>query len=169
MDVLTHALWPYAATIRQKSWRRWAALWGMFPDIGVLPQIYYLLTHGTSNPFFSHTNWEGISIPEPWMVSYRITHSFVTLGVMLLLYYAWKRRWAWPLLIGWASHILLDMFTHVGVYANQPLYPLSSLTIYGRNWSDPWIFFSNWVALALVFGFFGYRWVKRRRETLAKA
>lgn len=163
MDVVSHALWPFAATIRNKRWRIWAALWGMFPDLGVQPQVYYLLTHGIRNPFFSHIDWENIFIPDAWMISYWLTHSFVTLVVVALLFFAWKRRWPWPLIIGWSSHLVLDMFTHVGVYANRPLYPVSSIAIQGQNWADPWIFFPNWIALGIVFGILGYRrWQKKK-------
>ena len=162
MDVLSHALWPYAVTVRKKSWRKWAALWGMLPDIGVQPQVFYLLTQGVSNPFFSHTDWENVVIPDPWMISYWVTHSAVTVGVVALVYFAWKRRWPWPLIIGWSSHILLDVFTHVGVYANRPFYPLSDFAINGQNWSSPWIFFPNWIALIVIFGILGYRRWRRR-------
>jgi len=163
MDVLTHALWPYAVTVKHKRWRKWAALWGMFPDVGVLPQLYFLLSNYGTKPFRGVNDWTSVLIPASWMQPYYTTHSFVTLAAVAGLYWLWKKRWAWPLIIGWSSHILLDMFTHGGVYANRPLYPLSNFSIEGVSWADPRIFIPNVIALVLVYGYFGWRRWQRNR------
>lgn len=161
MDVFSHGLWPYLMTVK-KPWRVWAALWGVFPDVGTIPQIVYLMV---VSPIGS---WRGIDfetlwIPDAWMLSYRITHSFVTLFLVVGLYGLFRRRVAWPLFIGWGTHLFLDLFTHAGVYANEPLFPLSRFTVSGVFWSNPWIFIPNWIALGLICGWFIFRRLRTDR------
>ncbi|RJO59826.1 hypothetical protein C4546_00100 [Candidatus Parcubacteria bacterium] len=161
MDVISHGLWPWFIFNRKKNWRWWAAGWGMFPDLGTLPQIYYLLKFFGIKNLFSIENWDTLFIPEGWMFTYFLTHSLITPWVIAGLYWLVKKRLPWPLLVGWSLHILLDMFTHAGVYANRPLFPFSDFSINGVMWSNPWIFWSNWLLLVVAFGWLAWRrWQK---------
>lgn len=137
----------------------------MFPDLGTFAQAYYFIKfEGLKN--LTGINWETIFIPDAWMFSYRILHTFLMPLAISAIYWLIKKRWPWPLFIGWNLHILLDMFTHVGVYANEPLFPLSRFAISGMNWASAWIFIPNWIALIGIYLFFYFNHQKKQKQEL---
>lgn len=82
-----------------------------------------------------------------------VTHSAVVAAVVSLL--AWRmwrgvRLWYVPLL-GWWSHIVIDMFTHsADFYPSPVLYPFTQWGFDGLAWNTPWFMALNYVLLLLV-------------------
>ena len=55
-------------------------------------------------------------------------------------------------LLGWWSHILIDVFTHSReFYAVPVLYPFSDWSFDGIAWTDPRFMVVNYVALAATY------------------
>jgi hypothetical protein len=168
LDTLSHAAWGYAVLSRQRDLRWWAALAGAAPDL-----LWFIPS--TTERVLEH-GWSALSVgrdrgiwrvdgpplpPELVDAYYRYyvnTHSLVLLAVVtsVMLMTRW-RRWAW-LALPYALHILMDIPTHER-YQTQPFYPISSWRMAGLTWTDPRVFWSNVVALVLV-----YAWILARRR-----
>ncbi len=157
MDVFSHGLWSVAAlhSKYQKSPKKLflAALFGTLPDIiAFLPvQIYFLFTgfrFGYDLFFPTPKNWI-----FSWAIeSYNFTHSFVIFAVVLFIVWAWKKKFP-LLLLPWGLHIAMDLFTHPDFFQTPFLFPLSSYRVpIGISWATPWLFFTNWILLVLIFG-----------------
>ncbi|MCW5631973.1 MAG: hypothetical protein KIT17_01420 [Rubrivivax sp.] len=75
-------------------------------------------------------------------------HSAVVAGVVTLLLWAWRRT-LWIPLLGWWSHIVIDVFTHsADYYASPVLYPFTERGFDGIAWITPWFMVLNYAALA---------------------
>jgi membrane-bound metal-dependent hydrolase YbcI (DUF457 family) len=60
-------------------------------------------------------------------------------------------RTLWIPLLGWWSHIVIDVFTHSADYYAVPvLYPFSYRGFDGIAWITPWFMALNYAALATV-------------------
>ncbi len=79
-----------------------------------------------------------------------ILHSAVIAGGITLL--AWLRmRRLWLPLLGWWSHIVIDVFTHSASFYPAPvLYPVTYRGFDGVAWNTPASLLVNYVALATV-------------------
>jgi hypothetical protein len=76
-----------------------------------------------------------------------VLHSAVVAAVVSALA-AWRARWVLPLL-GWWSHIAIDVFTHSATFYPSPvLYPLTQRGFDGIAWNEPWFMAVNDAALA---------------------
>ena len=61
------------------------------------------------------------------------------------------RRTLWIPLLGWWSHIVLDVFTHSADYYPSPvLYPFTQRGFDGIAWNTPWFLALNYAALLLT-------------------
>jgi membrane-bound metal-dependent hydrolase YbcI (DUF457 family) len=66
-------------------------------------------------------------------------------------------------LLGWWSHIVIDVFTHSADFYPAPvLYPLSDRTIDGLAWNRPELMVANYATLAIV-----WWWIARTRNVRA--
>ncbi len=76
-----------------------------------------------------------------------IMHSaIVAAAVTLLLWLVWRSPWI-PLL-GWWSHIVIDVFTHSATFYPSPvLYPITERGFDGIAWNTPWFMVLNYIAL----------------------
>jgi len=65
---------------------------------------------------------------------------------------AWAARRAfWIPLLGWWSHIVIDVFTHSADYYAVPvLYPFTERGFDGLAWTTPWFMVLNYAGLAAV-------------------
>jgi membrane-bound metal-dependent hydrolase YbcI (DUF457 family) len=54
-------------------------------------------------------------------------------------------------MLGWALHMLMDVFTHRGLFAVKFLWPVSSVHLDGMRWETPWFVAANFAALAAVY------------------
>lgn len=70
----------------------------------------------------------------------------------------------WWALGAWGLHILTDIPTHRRAFFPTPfLWPFSNYTVDAISWANPWFFFANLVALAVVYVVLGLYWIRRRR------
>src|ERR1035438_4564238 len=157
MDIIAHALWTTAAaTALRQSLQRpvrlgWAAFWGVFPDvvsfsIPAAMRIWWWLT-GASKTLLPRAN--GPHFEWVWSV-YNCSHSVLVFAVVFGL--AWLLMRRLPLeILGWLLHIVIDIFTHRGLFALRFLWPLSDVHFDGFPWETGWFLVANYGAMAVVF------------------
>lgn len=77
-----------------------------------------------------------------------IMHSAVVAGTVTLLMWGWLRT-LWLPLLGWWSHLVIDVFTHSTAFFPTPiLYPFTERGFDGLAWNTPWFMVLNYVSLA---------------------
>lgn len=89
--------------------------------------------------------------------TYRLTHSWLAIPIATAVFFLLMREQAGILGLSYASHLLIDIPTHRGDFAQRPFYPFSDWHIEGVNWSDnTYIFMLFWGILLgiLVIQFF---------------
>ncbi len=166
MDILAHTLWAGAGVVLLRrrmpvAPRTVAVTLGLaaLPDLlQLLPIIGWWVTGSGS---FEVLRAYAIAVPgqEPAMPAivtllshhlHCIAHSAVVAGVVTLL--LWKLRGAlWIPLLGWWSHIVIDVFTHsADFYASPVLYPFTERGFDGIAWNTPWFMVLNYTALVGV-------------------
>ena len=70
----------------------------------------------------------------------------------------WGGVTLWVPLLGWWSHILIDIFSHSADYYAVPvLYPITMRGFDGVAWNTPWFMALNYLALAVT-----WAWLWRR-------
>lgn len=166
MDILAHALWATAGVVA--AHRRWpiaprtavaTVALAVTPDLGhMLPMLGWSIAGDGS---FANLWRYAIALPgqEPAvppvvaMMSHHfhcILHSAIVAGlVTLLLFFALRRLWL-PLL-GWWSHIVIDIFSHSSDFYPAPVfYPFTQRGFDGIAWNTPWFMALNYTALAVV-------------------
>lgn len=175
MDILAHALWAGAGVmLAQRRWPvspRTAALTlalAVAPDLPHLVPIlgWSVFGDGTAAAVAGYANAiPGQEPALPSMVQFLshhlhcLTHSAIIAGVLTLLMWAWLRS-LWIPLLGWWSHIVIDVFTHSADYYPSPfLYPITRQGFDGVAWNTPWAIAINYAALAAA-----YLWLWRTRR-----
>ena len=180
MDIVAHALWAGAGLValgRTRAVPQRQLLAGMglaaLPDVmHMLPGVaWWLLGQGS----FASVHGYALALPgaepaapamvELWAHHLHCTmHSAIVAALLTLMVWAiWRTFWL-PLL-GWWSHIVIDVPTHsADFYPSPVLYPLTQRGFDGLAWNTPWFVVMNYVALALV----GV-WLWRRHVNTAKA
>jgi hypothetical protein len=167
MDIFAHALWTAAAA--RYSTRKThlplnagsAAFWGVFPDllsftVPAATRIWWWAT-GTTKSLLPQPG--GPQFPYVWTL-YNASHSLIPFTALFGILWLVLRRP--PLvLLGWALHILIDIFTHRGMFAIQFLWPFSATAIDGIRWENPWFLAANYAGLAVFWAL--YRISCRRR------
>jgi hypothetical protein len=178
MDILAHALWAGAGvTLAQRRWPvspRTAALTvalAVAPDLPhALPILAWsALGAGTSAAVADYANaLPGLEPALPEAVQFLshhlhcIGHSAVIAGVITALAWAWRRS-LWIPLLGWWSHIVIDVVTHsLDYYPSPVLYPITRQGFDGVAWNAPWFMALNYAALAAI-----YAWLFWTRRTRA--
>ena len=155
MDIIAHGLWAAAGvTAARKSANArirlgWTVFWAMFPDLlafgpPVAVGLWRLLTGGSLH---------GARLPRVnfGVQLYPLGHSLVTFLLVFAVASLLARRVVLELL-GWLSHILIDIFTHsFRYYATRFLWPLSDIRFDGLPWWTPWFWCSTYIALAIVY------------------
>ena len=157
MDALAHGLWAAAAaTAAQRTGVKLRvlpfALWATFPDVlafgpSVAAGLVLLAVRGRSvlRPGYHGPHLHlGISL-------YAVGHSLIVFGAVFGLCALIARRPVLPLL-GWLMHILIDIPTHSSsYYATRFLWPLTDYGFEGVAWWTPWLLWSTYGGLALVY------------------
>jgi LexA-binding, inner membrane-associated putative hydrolase len=163
MDIISHALWTGVgmtlASRRTSISPRTVSLTvglAVVPDLLHLLPIFGWLIVGDGS--FAVLRAYAVAVPgqEPALPPlvhlwshhlHCITHSAVLASAVTLLSWAALRS-LWIPLLGWWSHIVLDLFTHsADYYPVQVLYPLSNYTFNGLAWNTPWFLQLNYVLL----------------------
>jgi hypothetical protein len=167
MDVVAHMLWAGAATVlvarRVTVRRRTAAAviaFAALPDLlQFLPLLAWvgfgdgtwpaLLLHAVARP-----GGEADLPAVVALVSHHLhcmTHSAVVAGVLTAAVWLAVRT-LWLPLLGWWSHILIDVWTHSADFYPVPvLYPITYRGFDGLAWNEPWFMVLNYAAIALFF------------------
>jgi hypothetical protein len=128
----------------------WAVFFGVFPDLVTFTipaclRIWWRLTGASQSllptPDGPHFEWV-------WGL-YNCAHSLLVFGVFFVGLWLVTRR---PVLetLGWMLHILLDSFTHRGMFAIQLLWPASSIHLDGIPWETGWFLAATYGTLATV-------------------
>jgi hypothetical protein len=85
-------------------------------------------------------------------------HSAVVAGLATLAV-AVLARSLWLPLLGWWSHIVIDVFTHSADYYPVPvLYPFTQRGFDGLAWNTPWFLALNYAAIVIAFVLL---WIRR--------
>jgi membrane-bound metal-dependent hydrolase YbcI (DUF457 family) len=169
MDIFAHALWSGVAGIvtRKKLKQRIRlgrmVMWGVFPDLVVFTvpaavKIWRVLS-GASKSLLP----DGRGPHFEWVFGlYNGTHSALVFAVCFGAVWLLVGKPALEML-GWALHILIDVFTHRGFFAIQVLWPISSVHWNGARWENPWFLAANYAALASVYLLLGIHRVSGTR------
>ncbi len=164
MDIVAHTLWAAAgATLihRRRPLSRQTVITTLV--LAALPDVLHLLPIAGwwifADGSFAALRGSAVAIPgqEPGLppmvqlLSYHlhcVMHSAPIAGFVTLM--AWvARRAFWIPLLGWWSHIVIDVFTHSADYYAVPvLYPFTERGFDGIAWITPWFMALNYLALA---------------------
>jgi hypothetical protein len=153
LDIIAHGLSTAAGAVAARRWAQrpirtgWALFFGVCPDLVAFTipaclRIWWWLT-GASPSLLPQAN--GPHFEWVWGV-YNGGHSLLVFGLFFAALSLVMRR---PVLetLGWLLHILLDVFTHRGMFATQFLWPASAVHIDGIRWETPWLFGGTYAAL----------------------
>ena len=150
--MLSHILWTYLP-FRDKEWCNKALVFAILPDIGYMLIMLYAL--------FGIAPINDMAIPDSLMVIYHLLHSFVTLGIVAIIVWKFKRDLLYAL-SGWFLHILIDIPSHQGYYSTRFLYPLfPNVHIEGISWSNIEVLALSYSLLVLAY-LISY-WMERRQ------
>ena len=166
MDIVAHTLWAglgaaWVARHRHVSRTTAAATMAAAALPDVIQMLPVLAWWGVGGGSWGAVQAFAIAMPgqEPvmpeWLTWWShtihcIAHSAVIAAGVTLLVWAWRRT-LWLPLLGWWSHIVIDVFTHsADYYASPVLYPFTQRGFDGIAWITPWFMVLNYLALALA-------------------
>ena len=166
MDIFAHALWATAGVALVR--RRWPISRPVVIQtvvLALLPDVFHLLPVAGwwmfADGSFDVVRAYAVAVPGqlpvlPKMVGlwshhlHCIAHSAIVAAVITLLVWA-VRRTLWIPLLGWWSHIVIDVFTHSADYYPSPvLYPITESGFDGLAWHTPWFLVLNYAALSVT-------------------
>jgi hypothetical protein len=166
MDILAHGLWVgIGVAWARRQWpvsrKAAAATVGLAvaPDLVQLAPLVVaalfgsegvrlLSAYATALPGF-----EPAMSPLVAMLTHHlhcIMHSAVVAAAVTAIVWAWRKAPWWPLL-GWWSHIVIDVFTHsADFYPSPVLYPITQRGFDGVAWNTPAFLIINYAAMAIT-------------------
>lgn len=177
MDILAHALWAGAGVLLAR--RRYSistptaqatVALAVMPDLLHMIPVIAWSAFGTGSWSALVTYMGALPGQEPVMpwwvneVSHNLhcfAHSGVVLGVLTLLIWLRTRR-IWVPLLGWWSHVIIDVFSHSrDFYPSPVLWPFTREGFDGIAWNSTSFMVVNYSALTAI-----YLWLfwRRRRE-----
>lgn len=155
LDIIAHGISAAAAGVGvRRSKLRIRLGWAVF--FGVVPDLVTFTIPACLRVFWWATGASPSLLPTPdgphfeWVWSvYNAAHSLVVFAVVFGGLWVVARR---PVLeaLGWLLHILLDIFTHRGIFAVQFLWPASSAHLDGTPWETPWLLAATYATLAVA-------------------
>lgn len=179
MDIFAHALWVGAGVmLAQRRWSITPRTAAATVALAVAPDIPHLLpivgwsVFGSGNIAavrdYAMAVTDRASMVPPLIDAashnlHCIPHSAIVAGLVTMLVWFWTRS-LWIPLLGWWSHIVVDMFTHSKDYYESPvLWPITRQGFDGIAWNTPWFLGLNYAALTAI-----YLWLflGRRRARL---
>lgn len=178
MDILAHGLWAgigvAAAARRWPISRRTAAATvalAMAPDLAhLVPLIAIALTTrgGWATLAAYSAALPGTEPAMPPLVAllthhlHCILHSAVIAAVITLAVWVFTHS-LWLPLLGWWSHIVIDVFTHSKDFYPAPIfYPFTQWGFDGLAWNTPWFLVANHAVIALLIAWLLWRRYRRR-------
>jgi hypothetical protein len=176
MDILAHGLWAGAAVVAVSRQRPPASLWGWTVALAVVPDLVHMLpVSGWALATQTSTEWwqyatasPGQEPPMPHAILFWahhlhcVFHSAIVASLVSAIVW-WRRGALWLPLLGWWSHIVIDVFTHSADFFPSPVwYPLTYWGFDGVAWNRPGFVWVNYLALAGVWGWLVWRARKRQ-------
>jgi len=171
MDIFAHALWAGAGAMLARRHcskiapRITPRVVVLTITLAALPDLFHLLPiigwwlFGSGSLATLHSYAIALPTNEPPLPAivaiwshqlHCVAHSAVVAGAVTAVVWAVQRR-LWLPLLGWWSHIVIDVFTHsVDFYPSPVLYPFTQRGFDGLAWNTPWFMAANYVALAAV-------------------
>jgi hypothetical protein len=136
----------------------WGIFFGVFPDLVAFTPVFVYIFYrwifqGLKFEFIRPE--DGGSIPLDGLSHhlYNFSHSLVIWAVVLAIVWIIIKRFPWVLL-GWALHICIDIFTHTSEFYPTPfLFPLSKFHVSGVSWAEPVFMAVNYGALVILYLF----------------
>jgi hypothetical protein len=166
MDSLTHglvgALIGELSPKRIKNRQAKGALAAMAPDMANFFAYPYLgIKSGNAIPYAHPQDFYS----NPWIVDHwtwipwEISHSFFFWGFVVMPLLLWFKK---PMLLGvaYASHLLLDIPSHSGIWSTVPLYPLQFRF---EGWFDAWAWGAQEIFISATIVFLIWRCVAALR------
>lgn len=164
MDLLAHAVWAGIGVAWAR--RRWVVsrrtavgtvALAVVPDLlQGLPLLALVLAGALDGSALLHyatasPGQEPALSPTAALLTHHlhcIGHSAVIAGAATLLMWAWRRA-LWIPLLGWWSHIVIDVLTHSAAFYPSPVfYPFTYWGFDGVAWNKPWFLVLNYTAMA---------------------
>ena len=169
MDIVSHALWAGvgAHVLRRKFDVSRKAQCGIValavvPDVvPMLPLVAWALAGPDPlsliySYIVSTPGTEPLLPPLLTLIIHHLhcsMHSAVIVGAITALAWVLTRCFPW-MILGWWSHVLLDIPTHSAEYYKvSALYPFADGGLDGIAWTDPWFLATNYCTLAIVYLF----------------
>jgi hypothetical protein len=166
MDILAHALWAgIGVACARRRWlvppRAAAAAVGLAvaPDlVQLVPLLIAALFGGQGVKVLSAyaTALPGFEPAMPPLVAmwthhlHCIMHSAIVAAAVTATVWVWRKA-LWLPLLGWWSHIVIDVFTHSADFYPVPvLYPITQRGFDGVAWNTPAFLITNYAAIALA-------------------
>lgn len=148
MDIFSHLLWgnlEYRLIPQTKHDNKLiygGIFFSIFPDLIAFTYPFcWLIWHRFIQRDLKHwpgspAEYEALPCAALTYKLYRVSHSLVVWLVVFCLVWKWIGFFPWVLL-GWATHILIDIPTHTkGFFATPFLWPISKFTINGYAWDN---------------------------------
>ena len=176
MDILAHTLWAgVGVALARRRWAITRSSAAATVSLAALPDVMHLLPllgwwifgGGSAAMLYAYA----VAVPEsepalPPLVNllahhlHCIMHSAIAAGAITALLWAALRS-LWIPLLGWWSHIVIDVFTHSASFYPVPvLYPFTQLGFDGLAWNTPWFLALNYLFLLATI-----LWLFRTRES----
>jgi hypothetical protein len=165
MDILAHGLWAGVGIAAAR--RRWpiarrtvaaTVALAVLPDLAqLLPLLGNAVTSGDVHVLHAYaTALPGLEpVLPPTVVFWShhlhcVLHSAVVAAAVTALACALLRT-LWLPLLGWWSHIVIDVFTHSAEFYPSPvLYPFTESGFDGVAWNTPWFMAVNYAAIVIA-------------------
>jgi hypothetical protein len=174
VDILAHALWAGAGVVALAPTKRpsrrlvaWTVALAVLPDLmHALPVSAWALLHASLGDWWQYALASpGQEPPMPALVRmvahhlHCVFHSAIVAAAVTGVVWVLRRSF-WLPLLGWWSHIVIDVFTHSAQYFPSPvIYPLSYWGFDGVAWNAPGFLALNYAALVAV-----WFWLLRRKR-----
>ena len=145
-------------TRANKKMTYWGVFFGVFPDIFAFTPVwlYIFYVFFTGKGFrFSNPEDNGGHIPLDSLTHhlYNFSHSLIVWAVVFGITWLILRRMPWVLL-GWALHIGIDIFSHSTKFFPTPfLWPVSNFHVNGYSWGTPIFMTINYGVLLILYIF----------------
>lgn len=135
----------------------WGIFFGVFPDIlaftPVWVYIFYRMIFLRAGFVFISPEDNGGHIPLEQLTHtlYQLSHSLVVWLVIFGIIWLIFRKTPW-ILLGWALHICIDIFSHNSHFFPTPfLWPISSFYVNGWSWAEPVFMIVNYGLLLILY------------------
>jgi len=147
MDSVSHAVWG-ATIIRKAPYLWWAAFFGILPDL--IWGVYWALVFRSQSFKKGIENRLDVNIRSAHFKVYYFVHSLIPISVVAVIIYLVSPSFT-IVVIPYYIHIIMDIFTHRGVWATRIFYPISDFHFEGMDWwRNQWISVGNWIAIVVV-------------------